>query len=133
MTTTIRLSLQLAFDWDYVNEEHYDLEDYEARRAPRKHDEELILDWFLRKRILRCYACVTEEELNQSSIECARIRRQREQTRNAVSLKSSVRSLLAKVSGGLLGDITLKHKDRGVHINRYKMKGNPATLVAASC
>ena len=103
-----------------MREERYDLEEYEAVREPRKHDEGLVLDWMLRKRMLRCYAGLSEEEMDDASQEGSRIRRQREQTRKSIALKSSVRHLLSKVTGGLLGDRALKHKDRGVHLARYR-------------
>ena len=103
-----------------MREDNYDLEQYEAARAPRKHDEGLILDWFLRKRVLRCYAGVTEDEINERSLECARVRKNREQTRKSVTFKSSVRHALSRITGGILGEKPLKHKDRGVHICRHK-------------
>ena len=125
--------LQLSFDWDFVRENTYNLEQYEAQRCPRKHDEELVLDWFLRKRMLRCYAGVTEDEITKVTNECAKIRKQREQTRKSATLKSSMRYALARVTGGMLGEKPLKHKDRGVHAKRMeKSRHRPANAAAAS-
>ncbi|CAB9496164.1 expressed unknown protein [Seminavis robusta] len=126
----------IALDWECVNEEHYDLEEYEAGREPRKHDEGLVLDWLLRKRMLRCYAGTSEDAMNESSLECSRIRRQREQTRKSVQHRSHMRHLLSRFSGGLLGDKAIKHKDRSVHLARFKNKTTPGDskpTVEAGC
>lgn len=83
--------------------------------------------------MLRCYAGVTEDEINKVTQECAKIRKQREQTRKSTTLKLSMRFALSKVTGGLLGEKTLKHKDRGVHTKRMETsRHRPANNARAS-
>ena len=104
-----------------MREDRIDIEEYEATRGPRRHDEELILDWFLRKRLLRCYAGVSENDLQENAREMQKIRKHREQTRRSLQFKSNIRHLLSKFTGGLFAEKSLQHKDRGVHVNRWKM------------
>lgn len=111
-----------------MREEHVDLDQYELERGPRRCDEELVMDWLLRKRILRCYAGVTEDEIYSQNDECSRIRKQREQTRKRVTSRSSIRHMVAKITGGLLGAKHIKHKDRAVHLKRLEtQKADMAT------
>jgi hypothetical protein len=97
------LTQQLALDWDHVKEETYDVEDYEARRAPRKVGDDLVLDWLLRKRMLRCFAGVSEDALDERIAESSRIRKQREQSRKSIPLKSNMGHALSKLTAGLIG------------------------------
>lgn len=116
----------ITFDWDYVRQESVSLEEYEHSRPPRRRDEELILDWSLRKRLLRCYAGVTEEELQENAKQMQRIRKQREQTLKSIKFKYSVRHVLSKATMGLVSDPDIKHRDRGIHERRWKMNESPA-------
>ena len=113
-----------------MREEHYDLEQYESERGMRRSEEELVLDWMLRKRILRCYAGVTEEEIYDQCAEGSRIRRHREQTRQRASFGSSIRHAMAKMTGGILGSKRIK--DRRVHLLRLQTQKN-ANLVTSTC
>jgi hypothetical protein len=97
------LTQQLALDWDHVKEETYDIDDYESRRAPRKEGDDLVLDWLLRKRMLRCFAGVSEDALNERMAESSRIRSQRERSRKLTSLKANMGHALSKLTGGLIG------------------------------
>lgn len=69
--------------------------------------------------------------MNERCTECARIRKQREQTRKGVTIKSSMRHLMAKFSGGLLGEKPYKHKDREVHLKRFQTQ--TANMVTSRC
>ena len=101
---------QLTLEWDPVREETYNLEDYEARRAPRKMREALLLDTVYRRRMLRCFAGISEDELNEQMVECSRIRSQRERSRRSLSLKASMRLVLSKLSSGFVGVVPIKNQ-----------------------
>jgi hypothetical protein len=125
------LTRKLALDWDHVREETYDVEEYEAIRAPRKEGDELVLDWLLRKRMLRCFAGVSEEALNERIAESAKIRTQREQSRRSILLKkSNIGLALSKLLGGLIGakSTTSRKIARDAHCLRFHTK-----IVSVKC
>ena len=65
----------------------------------------------MRKRLLRCYAGVSLEDITKVTTECAKIRKHREQSRrsSATTMKTSLRHVLSKVTGGMLGARASKH------------------------
>ena len=93
--TTSTSTTQITFDWNCVRQENVSVDLYEETREPRRHNEELFLDWYCRKRLLRCFACVTEAEILETTRDAQRIRKQRVRSRNDGRLRGKVLHFMA--------------------------------------
>jgi hypothetical protein len=72
---------QVAIGWRYSHAETVSVDKYEAVKPRRRTLEQLELNYFVRKRMLRRYVGVTDEEMKAQMDEVRRIQRQRRQTK----------------------------------------------------
>ena len=74
-------SKQITIGWESIKTKSISIDDYEAKRGPRRTRDELQMGWIQRKQVLRSLVGATDEEMREAACEAQRIRDQRNQSR----------------------------------------------------
>jgi hypothetical protein len=93
--------MQVSIGWEYSSTEKMPIDQYESLKPTRHSMDQLELNYFVRKRMLRRHVGVSDEEMRASIDDVRRIQRQRMRTKRwqpLYKLQEAVLGLTERVS-----------------------------------
>ena len=107
----IIISLKVSIGWEYSVGETMPVESYEALKPRRRSMDQLELNYFVRKRMLRRISGVTDEEMREAMDQVHKIQKQRIRTKRRQPLYKSQEAVMA-LAQKLGSALSIRRSDR---------------------